>query len=200
MQKDKVHSWEHEARRQKKQKTKKPTCQCSEAKAKRPLSDVVTTRALYTPLVYVFSRGWSVTSTTVRFHLRVLLRQLRCVLTRALRGVTPWRWVELEVAPVPNANDERLLRASGPSNSESVEIHTQQTLGMKEGGVEGGRVRGQNALGAPLILSRPVLSWWLHTSCPGTEARPSTGPETPRRSVSRCYGRLLHTICSMLLI
>lgn len=37
------------------------------------LSDVITTRALYTPLVYVFSRGWSVTSTSVCFYLRVLL-------------------------------------------------------------------------------------------------------------------------------
>lgn len=106
MLKEKVHSWEREARRETKKKEKKktkPTRQRSEAKAKRPLSDVVTTRALYTPLVYVFSRGWSVTSTTVRFHLRVLLRRLRYVLTGALRGVTSRRWTELQVATVGEA-------------------------------------------------------------------------------------------------
>lgn len=61
--------------------------------------------------------------------------------------------------------------------------------------------RAESPSSAPYpVLSCPVRSWWLHSSRPGTEARPSTGPGTPRRSVSRCYGRLLHTICSMFLI
>lgn len=53
------------------------------------LSDVITTRALYTPLVYVFSRGWSVTSTAVRFHLRVLLCRPKYILARAALIHTP---------------------------------------------------------------------------------------------------------------
>lgn len=79
MLKDKVHMWKHEARRQKTKIKKKTTCQCSEAKAKRPLSDVVTTRALYTPLVYVFSRGWSVNldHCTFSFTSAVTLAEIR---------------------------------------------------------------------------------------------------------------------------
>lgn len=59
-----------------KKKNNKKTCQRSEA-AERILSDVITTCALYTPLVSVFSRGWSATLTAVRFHLRVKIRRLQ---------------------------------------------------------------------------------------------------------------------------
>lgn len=118
-----------------------------------------------------------------------------------LGGGRSFRWLRSEKL---KANDERLLRASGPSNSESAETHTQQTLGIDTRAVEvggGQSERAESPSSAPYpVLSCPVRSWWLHSSRPGTEARPSTGPGTPRRSVSRCYGRLLHTICSMFLI
>lgn len=88
---------------------KKKTRRRSEA-TQRILSDVITTRALYTPLVYVFSRGWSVTSTTVRFHLRVLLCRLKYILTRA-EGVTPLQCMEHGW----QKEAERLLGAWGPT-------------------------------------------------------------------------------------
>lgn len=81
LQKDKAHLWERKARKKTRQRSEAAQC---------ILSDVITTRALYTPLVYVFSRGWSVTSTTVRFHVRVLLCRLKYILTRG-EGVTPLR-------------------------------------------------------------------------------------------------------------
>lgn len=55
----------------------------------RVLSDAITTRALYTPLVYVFSRRWSMTSTAVRFHLRVLLCRPEYKLAGAVLVHTP---------------------------------------------------------------------------------------------------------------
>lgn len=95
MQKDMVHSWERKAWKQKEKKKQKNKKDASAQRAARQriLSDVITTRALYTPLVYVFSRGWSVTSTAVRFHLRVLLCRQKYILTRAA-GFTPLQCME----------------------------------------------------------------------------------------------------------
>lgn len=72
----------------------------------RILSDVITTRALYTPLVYVFSRGWSVTSTTVRFHLRAWSMGGK----RKLKGCWElegqhWKWAQTEL----QAHQDELL-------------------------------------------------------------------------------------------
>lgn len=71
----------------KKTKNKK-TCQRSEA-AERILSDVITTCALYTPLVSVFSRGWSATLTAVRCHLRVKMRRLKSARAQGFAGWVP---------------------------------------------------------------------------------------------------------------
>lgn len=90
MQKDKVHLWERKARNKKVRKKIKKDASAQGAARQRILSDVITTRALYTPLVYVFSRGWSVTSTAVRFHLRVLLCRQKFILTRAARFTPLW--------------------------------------------------------------------------------------------------------------
>lgn len=88
----------------------------------------------------------------------------------------------------------------GQATARVLRPHTHQTLGIeREGGKKGGSRLSERAQ-CPWSAPYPVLSWWIHTSCPGREARPSTRPETPRRSVSRCYGRLLHTICFMLVI
>lgn len=106
MQKDEVHLWEREARKNKTKKTRQ------RAARQHILSDVITTRALYTPLVYVFSRGWSVTSTAVRFHLRVLLCRQKYILTRTA-GFTPPRCTEHGWQHQKKA--ERLLGAGGPT-------------------------------------------------------------------------------------
>lgn len=95
--------------RRKKNKTKKTR---QRAARQHILSDVITTRALYTPLVYVFSRGWSVTSTAVRFHLRVLLCRQKYILIRTA-GFTPLRCMEHGWQHQKKA--EWLLGAEGPT-------------------------------------------------------------------------------------
>lgn len=76
------------------------------AARQRILSDVITTRALYTPLVYVFSRGWSVTSTAVRFHFPVQL----CGQSSGACEATPGEsWAEARGAQGARCSGGRLV-------------------------------------------------------------------------------------------
>lgn len=117
-----------------------------------------------------------------------------------LGGGRSFGWLRSEKL---KANDKSCYGLQGQATARVPRHIPNRHWVLKEGGGGGQSERAELQSSAPypvLSFSCSFRSWWLHTSCPGTEARPSTGPETPRRSISRCYGRLLHTVCSMLLI